>query len=188
MWDGQKRAITPQHLASFLLLAAFALVAAPGCGYRPIGYDEGVGDARTVSVVTLRNDSSVVGVERIVTDSLRREFLRRGALQLVSDPGRADLVVTGTIPSFRVVARTVSSIAGALEFVVDMRLDLNVRPRTGGPVDLAPFKIHELDATAIYPASADVEAARKNQVEAVRRVADVLAARAHDTLELRLRQ
>ena len=41
-----------------------------------------------------------------------------------------------------------------------------------------------LTGTELYLASADLEAGRKNRREALRRVADVLAARVHDALGL----
>ena len=46
---------------------------------------------------TLRNDSYEPGVELLVADALRREFLRRGAFQLTDDPAAADLVVSGSV-------------------------------------------------------------------------------------------
>ena len=51
-----------------------------------------------------------------------------------------------------------------------------------------PFQVPRLVASAIYPASPDIEATRKNREEALRRVAQVLAARTHDSLELRYMQ
>ena len=135
---------------------------------------------KTVSVVTLENASVHPEVALIITESIRREALGRGALRLVPDPNAADLVLEGRVPNFRVHSRTVSSISGALEYSVRIPLRLRVRDSTGDS-----FKLPSLTASVLYLASADIEATRKNRVEAFRRIGDILAVRIWDSIELR---
>jgi hypothetical protein len=153
-------------------------------GYRVARYGEGLSGARSVAIVTPANASATPGIELTIAEALRKEFLRRGALKLVSQPDDADLVVRGKVLPFRVVSRTVSSVCGAHEYSLNQRRDLRIENRLGIPDRAGSFAIPGLDASAVYPASADVEAARKNREEAFRRVAEILAGRAHDAMEL----
>ena len=41
-----------------------------GCGYKQIGYGQGLGNALRVSVETLANDSDEPGVEMMLSDAL----------------------------------------------------------------------------------------------------------------------
>ncbi len=67
-----------------------------------------------------------------------------------------------------------------LEYEVEMVLGLKAE-REGAD----PFRFPGLKASVLYPASADLEAARLNRTEALRRLAELLAARALDALEMR---
>ena len=56
-----------------------------GCGYQFVDYKTPLGDVRRVAIQNLRNDSYDPGYDAVVTDSLVREFRRRGAFQVVDD-------------------------------------------------------------------------------------------------------
>ena len=82
-------------------LAVFQLVGS-GCGYKLVNYDEPIENLGSVAIQTFKNESYEPGVEFVVADALRREFLRRGAVVLVDDAIDADLIVSGTVePSSR---------------------------------------------------------------------------------------
>ena len=55
------------------------------CGYKLIDYSEPIAGLGSVVVQTFKNESYEPGVEFVVADALRREFLRRGAVVLVDD-------------------------------------------------------------------------------------------------------
>ena len=155
------------------------LVASLGCGYTLVGYGAGFDDIRTVSILTPENDSFVPGVEYVVADALRREFLRRGAVRVVDDPDTADLVLGGSVRDVRTAGRSFSSVSFALEYEVVLTLELEaVRPDGA----LLPLGQRSLREGELYLASADVEATRKNRDEAIRRLAGVLAQRVHESL------
>ncbi len=163
-----------------LAVVGCALVA-QGCGYRLLRPSD-AGDLR-ISVVTLANDSVEPGVELTVTRALREEFLRRPAPRLVADPAAADWVIRGRVLPLTTQPESFDTVALALEYRVELSLALDVTDGAGRAlrIDSAALKESEL-----YLASADAEAARKNRLEALRRIADVLAGRIHDAIGLQL--
>jgi hypothetical protein len=162
-----------------LLALAIILLAGFGCGYKFIDYSEPIADLGSVAIQTFENESYEPGVEFVVADALRREFLRRGAVSVVDDASDADLVVSGTVEPIVTRARSFSSIALALEWEVTLQLAVytersgGIRTRLDGDATLA---------TERYLASADIEATRKNRDEALRTMASDLAAHVHDML------
>jgi hypothetical protein len=162
-------------------LAALALVALalPGCGYQAVRYGGSLGDVHSVAIRTLENESFEPGVEFVVSEALRREFLRRGAVRLTDDPGSADLVLAGRVESVGVASSSFSSVLLALEYQLTIELALAAHRRDGSPVPLDAAALRESER---FLASADAEAQRKNREEAVRRVASLLAGRVHDAL------
>jgi len=153
------------------------------CGYQFVHYKGALGDVRRVAIQTLRNDSYDPGYEAVVTDSLVREFMRRGALEVVTDPKSADLVISGRVRPIYTAARSFSSVLLALEYSVTVTLDIKAQRRDGRVV---PIDGSALTQTDIYLASADIEALRKNRQEALHRVSEMLAERVHDSLYERL--
>jgi hypothetical protein len=159
--------------AALLVLAC----AAAGCGYQLVDYARPPGAARRVALPTLRNDSYEPGVEYVVADALRREFLRRGAFQLTDDPAAADVVVSGSVKPIVTRSTSFSSVVMALEFQVSLSLDLHAKRADGSEI---PLDSRSLIETERYLASADVNALRRNREEALRRLASILAGRVHD--------
>jgi hypothetical protein len=162
-----------------LRLAVLAVIQLAGsaCGYQFIDYSEPVADLGSVAIQTFENESYEPGVEFVVADALRREFLRRGALALVDDSIDADLILSGVVEPIVTRPRSFSSIALALEWDVTLRLAVyaerpnGTRTRLDGDATLA---------TERYLASADIEATRKNRDEAIRTLASGLASQVHD--------
>jgi hypothetical protein len=165
-----------RRFAAILLLL---LAAGSGCGYSLVGYRAGFEGIRTVAIVTPANDSFVPGVEYVVADALRREFLRRGAVRVVGDPAAADLVLGGSVDRVISSGRSFSSVVFSLEYELLLELKLVARRADGQEM---PIGKRSLWASEYYLASADVEATRKNRDEALRHLAVVLAERVHDNL------
>jgi hypothetical protein len=155
------------------------VLASSGCGYQFVRYQNALGDARRIAIHGIVNDSFEPGLDSVVADAISREFLRRGALEVVSDPATADLIVKGSVGRVRTRATSFSSIQFVLEFRVRMHLDLQVQRQDGSEI---PIGRRVLSAMELYQASADVEVTRTNRKEALRRMAGVLAARFHDAL------
>jgi hypothetical protein len=165
-----------RRLAAALLVFAGASVA---CGYQLVGYARPESGARKVALPTLRNDSYEPGIELLVADALRREFLRRGAFQLTDDPAAADLVVSGSVLRVQTSSSSFSSVVLALEYQVSLALDLQARRADGVEIPLDPRSLRE---TERYLASADVGTLHRNREEALRRLASLLAVRVHDVV------
>lgn len=153
--------------------------AAAACGYQLLDYARPESGTRRVALPTLRNDSYEPGVELLVADALRREFLRRGAFQLTDDPAAADLVVSGSVLPIQTSSTSFSSVVLALEYQVSLALELHAKRADGTEI---PLDSRSLRETERYLASADVGALRLNREEALRRLAGVLAGRVHDAV------
>ncbi len=176
------RGVSRVRLAPLVWLVAALGLGPAGCGYQWVrtGDLEGID---SIAVSMLRNDTNEPGVEVVVTDAIRSEFLRRGAVRLVEDPEAADMVISGRVLPMRVSGRSFSSVVLALEYEITLELELDIAARD--PDALEPG--YEIDRASvieseIYLASADREAQRKNQQEAVRKLASTLAVRVHETL------
>ena len=163
-----------RKLAAALMVCAGAAAA---CGYQLVDYARPESGTRKVALPTLRNDSYEPGVELLVADALRREFLRRGAFQLTDDPSAADLVVSGSVLPIQTSSSSFSSVVMALEYQVSLALHLRAKRADGTEIALDSRSLRE---TERYLASADAGALRRNREEALRRLAGVLAGRVHD--------
>jgi hypothetical protein len=159
------------------------VLAGSGCGYQIVRYRDALGDARRVAIVGIENNSFEPGLDSIVSDAITREFMRRGALQVVSDRESADIVVTGSIDPLQTRSETFSTIEFVIEYRIVMRLDLTVRRRDGSRIRIGGRALRESE---IYQASPDVEVTRTNRREALQRLAGILAGRFHDALYERI--
>ncbi len=167
------------------LAALSCIVSLAGCGYKLVDYSEPPEGLRSVSIRTFDNDTYDPGVELIVADAMRREFLRRGALSLEPDPESADLVIAGSVDRLRTNSRSFTSVALVLEWELTMRLKVRPRLRDG---TVLPVDHVAMEETERYLASADVEVTRRNRQEALRKLSALLAARVHDMLYEAYRQ
>lgn len=161
------------------LATAGVALAVSACGYRFVRHEAAPGTHRRVAIQALRNDSFEPGLESLVNEALRREFLRRGALRVVEDPDGADLVIGGAVLPVIWSTRSFSSVNFAIEYEIVLRLRLEVTRQDGEKILLDPTALTDSE---LYLASADVEVTRKNREEALRRVASAVAERVHDVL------
>ena len=161
------------------MASAIIQLAGSGCGYKFVNYEESLENVGSVAIQTFVNESYEPGVEFVVADALRREFLRRGAVVLVDDAIDADLVVSGIVEPLVTKTRSFSSIALALEWEVTLRLAVDAEWSDGTRMRLDE---DGTQATERYLASADIEATRKNRDEAIRTLASGLASHVHDML------
>jgi len=86
------------------------VLAASGCGYQIVRYRDALGDARRVAILGLVNDSFEPGLDSMVSDAISREFLRRGALEVVPERETADLIVSGAVEALQTRSESFSSI------------------------------------------------------------------------------
>jgi hypothetical protein len=163
-------------LAALLIIVQLAAL---GCGYKLVHYAGRLGGVDSLAIRTLENESYEPGIEYLVSDALRREFLRRGGVRLSDDLREADLVLTGSVLPVQTSGRSFSSVVLILEYEVTLSLVVHATRRDGSELPIDGSALRESER---YLASADIEATRKNREEALRRVAGVLAGRVHDAL------
>ena len=166
-------------LWSALVALAACGVGTVGCGYKLVRYGDAA-ERKQIALHTLDNASTEPGVELLVSEALRREVLQRHGLRIATRDDAADYVLRGRVREVSVRTTTQSSAVLALEHNVTLELDLALESPDGQRIAL-PHKA--LVESETFLASADIEALRKNRREALRRVAEVLAARIHDRLD-----
>jgi len=161
-----------------------------GCGYRNVltlgeggRYRSQDGSLRPIrlAVMALENDSPEPWLDRILSDSLRREVDSRAEFDLVDDPANADLVLRGRVRPLDIRSKSFSRFVSALEYAITLQLDLEVLRSSG---DIVRLDEQMLEETEIYLASADIEVTRSNRLEALRRLADLLSGRVVDSIAL----
>jgi hypothetical protein len=160
-------------------LVVAVCTALSGCGYKLVRYEGALGDVDSVAIETLANESYEPGIEYIVADAFRREFLRRGAVRLTDDSSGADLVLSGSVLPVETAGLSLSSVVLVIEYQLTLSLAIQATRLDGVEV---PIDSRALRESERYLVSGDVEATRKNREEALRRVAAVLAERVHDAL------
>ena len=75
-------------------------VTCAGCGYSLAGRGSFLPTSiRTVAIPQIENRTNYTQIETIVTERIRNEFIGRGKYRVVTDPGGADAVLSGTITS-----------------------------------------------------------------------------------------
>jgi len=181
------RAVAPHRHRSGAYRLLLTLVSAVwfGCGYTIDRAPPAVSpDAPRFAIRTLRNDSFEPGVERLVTQALRRQWMDRARFRLVDDPSAAQWVLTGRVLPLATRPRTLSSVVLALEYSVTVQIELGLEGRSpsGGAGKVQKLPAGLLRETEVYFASADLEATRKNRQEALRLIADLIAQRVADVV------
>jgi hypothetical protein len=173
------------YLAAVRILNAliFCLaVVSFGCGYHVVGRRGSLDGIQRVTIQTFQNSSFEPGYELEMTEAFLQEFHRRGTVELVSDPSQADLVLSGRVLPIKASDDTYSSATLALEYSLVVGVEISAVLEEGTKVTLGSGTFTEKER---YLASADIEAARKNKKEALRKVASTLAGQVHDALNQR---
>jgi Lipopolysaccharide-assembly len=110
--------------------AYLALLCLLGCGYQFAGRsDLFPKDIHSVYVETFLNRTRDVGLGAEITTALRGELYRRGELQLVDQPDRADAILSGTVRSFDSLTASVNQDAEVLQFEATLIVDTTFRRR-----------------------------------------------------------
>jgi hypothetical protein len=150
------------------------------CGYRFVDEAAVFGPGtRRIEIRAFENRSSQPGYENVLADALAEEFSRRGALQPVYSGGAGELVLAGRIDAVSVAPRSFSSVALAVEDMVELRVAVEVRRSSDGGV---VWKREELRLSELFLSSPDPNVQLSNREQALRRLSALLAERIHDEL------
>jgi len=107
-----------------------ALLCLLGCGYQFAGRsDLFPKDIHSVYVEPFLNRTRDVGLGPEITTALRGELYRRGELQLVDQPDRADAILSGVVRSFDSLTASVNQNAEVLQFEATLIVDTTFRRR-----------------------------------------------------------
>jgi hypothetical protein len=122
----------PKRIFSHLIGTSAYLVflSLSGCGYQFAGRSDSFPkDIHSVYVETFLNRTRDVGLGAEITTALRGELYRRGELQLVDQPDRADAILSGVVRSFDSLTASVNENAEVLQFEATLIVDTTFRRR-----------------------------------------------------------
>lgn len=117
--------------SSFALLI---LLLFPGCGYRVAAKNRLPGDIRTIAVLPLKNQTTTLEVEQILTRSLVRTFVEKTGYRVTRDAEGADAVLDATVS--RLIANPVifGQRTFGSTFLVTLNARVELRERESGKV------------------------------------------------------
>ena len=112
-------------------LAAVALLFTAGCGYHVAGRGDLVPKSiKTIAVPAFQNVTTRYELARMLPEDIAREFLTRTRYTVVSDPEKADAVLTGAVVNFVYFPTTYDAAQGrstGVQAIVTLRLALTDR-------------------------------------------------------------
>lgn len=114
-----------------LVLPVFLLVLG-GCGYQLATKRGNAGDGRTIAVPTFTNSTTTYRVEQRLSETLRRELVRRTRYKVVSGPS-GDVVVTGEVRSYGAYPNTITA-GRASSYIISVELRIVVTDARSGEV------------------------------------------------------
>ncbi|MBZ0274315.1 hypothetical protein K8I61_19930 [bacterium] len=149
------------------MLSLFAV----SCGYgresRGVNLPEKV---RRVAVPVFRNDTTEAGLEAVVTDAVRREFLLHRFVG-TTDMDNADAVVVGIIRKFSTKPISFSEGDFAVEYRASIQVSLAIVLPDGVPL----WTDRNINEVQEYRATPDIFESEANKASAIRRMAEDLA-------------
>jgi outer membrane lipopolysaccharide assembly protein LptE/RlpB len=111
-----------------LLWLAAALTGLTACGYHVSGHADLVPkNIKTIAVPAFGNVTTHYDLSRLLPEDIAREFLSRTRYTVVSDPSKADAVLTGSVIRFAAFPTTIDNVtsrATAVQAVVTLQLRL----------------------------------------------------------------
>jgi outer membrane lipopolysaccharide assembly protein LptE/RlpB len=112
-------------------LAAAVLLFTAGCGYHVAGRGDLVPkNIKTIAVPAFQNVTTRAELARMLPEDIAKEFLTRTSYKVVSDPEKADAVLTGALVNFVSFPTTYDAAQGratGVQAVVTLRLTLTDR-------------------------------------------------------------
>jgi hypothetical protein len=196
--------IDPRRVACCCALLAAVFFAAAGCGYRLLGTQLRLPkNVRSVTVGNLENRSREFGLDRALAFAIEREFYRHGYLEIEESPDRGDAILEGTIRSFETRPVSFDAKEEAVQYEIELSLDLRLQRRSDGAVLWEVKGLRELEeytvAVRIVVASSsefqrdtlnlsdlsqltDIQLAQTEKRIAITRLVDTLARDVHERI------
>jgi len=149
-----------------------------GCGYQFAGRsDLFPKDVRSVYVEPFINRTRDVGIEYELTSALRREFYRRGELQVVDQADQADAILSGVVRTFDSLTASVNNNNEVLQYEATMIVDVTFRRREPSEIlwrgqNIRLTEIHAGERAAVVTTSPKFQNQTLNSLD-VRRMTDI---------------
>lgn len=161
----------------FGVIALFAvLFAVVDCGYHRIQKGTNLpGDIRSISIPVFRNDTYEAGIEVLLTDALKTQFIRSGFV-VVTDTDKADAVVVGTIRSFSNSPIGFSDSQFAVEYRASVKMRIKIVAKNGNVL----WEDNNASRTDEYRVSENIFQSEAEKKKAIERIARDLMADIHD--------
>jgi outer membrane lipopolysaccharide assembly protein LptE/RlpB len=158
----------------FFLLTPYALLLTvlSGCGYHTSGSVRLQSDLQTIAVPVFFNETFEPSLENAVTSAVKQEFLTNGRLQVVNDPGDADLVLKGTVTSFGLTPLAFDPASSVvLEYRVRIRTSVQLEDRRAQKI---LWQDPGMETSAEYVVNPDTSANRVAQDHAIAEASKLL--------------
>jgi outer membrane lipopolysaccharide assembly protein LptE/RlpB len=149
-----------------------------GCGYHLARPGENLApNIKTIAIPVMRNDTTEVGLEALLSDELRRRFSESGWLKLV-DVEDADAVLVGVVKKFKTSPISFSTGDYAVEYRASLIVGIRLVDRRGFTLWEDPniVKMRE------YRSAVDIFASEQNKQEAIRWLAREVSGDVHNRI------
>ena len=118
----------------YTLALALAATALTGCGYHVSGHGELMPKtAHTIAIQAFGNTTTRYKLARTLPGDIGTEFLKRSRYRIVSDPGQADVVLTGTLSNY-IAYPTISAGGRSTTVEAVVTLSVTMTDRTTGAI------------------------------------------------------
>ena len=149
------------------------------CGYHRAKLDNPLlANVKTIAIPYFKNKTFEPEAEKIFTNAFMNEFIESRKLQIVG-PTEADVILYGTVRNLKEDALAHNSDDKALEYIVQMVVDLQLEERTTGKV---LWKRKGMRQGEDFPVFTDIQASEASKRMALQKIAADLAERVHDSI------
>ncbi len=137
-----------------------------GCGYHLRGAGDALPeDVRTLAISNFKNNTYEADMETLISVSLSEEFSRSKRLLMVSETD-ADLILEGTITSFRNSPVSFSSSDVATDYRLELTIDLTLK-RNGGDLMWSDRGVKEMTDYKSVPGNLAITQTNMDEAKSV---------------------
>lgn len=148
------------------------------CGYHRVRPGNNVpSNIKSIAIPVFRNDTYEPGIEVLLTEALREQFLRSGFVRL-TDVQNADAVVAATIKNFSLKAISFSQTDYATEYRASIVMRIKLVTRKGKVL----WQDRKVSRIEDFRVSIDIFQTEAAKQQATRRIARDLMADVHDRI------
>ena len=160
-----------------LTVLLFSLLILSSCGYHMAGTGSHLtAGVKTIFIPVFENKTMEPIIEEELTTAVIREFLKDGRIE-VADSSRADMVLKGSVVSYKETPVSFDAAQNVLEYRVTVTTHLIL-------LNTNTLWEHDVTSTAEYTVSSDVMTTRIKKLSALREIARNLSEEVTDRILL----